>query len=346
VDFPREPKLILRPEHDEWAFVQKHGALFDVVLVPERYAAPFPKRHRLSGQDHERLVRAAKEDGGTLWRDPDTAGLRSLTIARLPRTARLLRTPASLSTGLPLDLQSLRDAGQRNALCDACLQAQSASEILAPPYFDFASTQDPWFQLNLQLVRRAVEAAGDQVPTAFLQVTANRLRRGTLVEAAPSYEATGVTRAVFRVRGLDAPRAAREDLRAYLEAIDSFEARGIEVFADCTGRLGPVLVAGGAHGFSTGTRFFQKVAAQLLSVGGGGGGQPLARQSPGGWSEVPRDESETAADTRVSNLTALREHMLLAARDPDALIESLRRDGSSYAAGWAAELAARRRRAA
>jgi hypothetical protein len=346
VESALEPRLILRPEHDECDFVRQHQDLFDIVLVPERYAAPYPEKHHLSGLDHDRLVGAVKESGGILWRDPDTPGLRSRSVSRLPPTARLRRAPAFPSAGLPLDLQSLRDAGRRNAFCDICLQAQSGSEALIPPYFDFADTQDPWFQLNLQFVRRAVEAAGEQVPTAFVQVTANRLRRGMLAEAAPSYGATGVTRAALRIRGLDAPRAAREDVRAYFDAIASFEASNIEVFADCTGRLGPVLVGGRARGFSTGTRFFQKVPGQLLSVGGGGGGQPLSRPSPGGWSDVPRDESETAAEARVLNLTTLREHMLLAARDPEALVESLRGDGSRYAAGWAAELSERLRRAA
>lgn len=346
VDSRPDPRLIFRPEHDEFAFVRDHRNLFDVVLVPERYAAPYPERHRLHGQNHLRLVEAATEGEGELWWDPDTPGLRSRTAARLPKAHRLRTTAAASNGTIPLDLESLKNKRRRDALCDACLEVQSASAVLAPPYFDFLSTDDLAFQLNLELVRRAVQVAGDQIPTAFLQVTAQRLRNGTLADSAAHYHATGVRRVLFKVRGLDAPTASRDDLRAYLDAIESFTTRGFEVFADCVGRLGPVLVAGGADGFSTGTRFFQKVPAQLLSLGGGGGGQPIGRRAPGGWSEEPRSESETAADARVSNIEVLRQHMLLAARDPDALIASLRRDGSIYAAGWAAELAERRRRAA
>jgi hypothetical protein len=346
VDSPHDPKLIFRPEHDEFAFVRDHRDLFDAALVPERYAAPYPRRHHLHGQDHERLIKAATEDGGTLWWDPDTPGLRSRTSARLPETHRLRTTAAASNGGIPFDLQGLQDKARRESFCDACLEVQSASAILAPPYFDFLSTEDPSFRLNLELVRRAVQVAGDQIPTAFVQVTAQRLRNGTLSNSAAHYQATGVRRVLLKIRGLDAPTAGRDDLRAYLDAIDSFTARGVEVFADCVGPLGPVLVAGGADGFSTGTRFFQTVAGPLLSLGGGGGGQPIGSRAPGGWSEEPRSESETAADARVSNLQVLRQHMLLAASDPDALIASLRRDGSIYAAGWAAELAERRRRAA
>jgi len=130
-----------------------------------------------------------------------------------------------------------------------------------------------------------------------------------------------------------------------LNAVQAFEQRGIDAFPDCVGRLGPVFVAEGAHGYVTGTRFFRSVPATLLSVGGGGGGIPIGVQDAGAWEERSREPGMDAFAARVASLQSLRELTLLAARDPDALIASLR-EGGRYPAIWAGVLAQRRRRAA
>jgi hypothetical protein len=342
----RDLRLVLRPEHHEWDLIEQHPELFDAVLLPESYVAPYPAGHHFGGQEPTRLLDTVRGAGLDVWRDPETAGLCSQTFLRLCATDRLRETPLAQALDMPLDLSLLTNPETRRTAVELVLATQAGSEMLAGPYFDFDRRDGPVHRLNLQMARETVFAVEDQVPGAFLQVTHHRLMTGLLAAVAGDYETIGVRRVVVRVRGLKGERAGRHELLAYLDAIDAFTSRGVETFADCAGKLGPVLVAAGACGFSTGTRFFKCVAEPLLSIGGGAGGESLAAQPAGAWSEVPREEGQSVRDTRVSNLLTLREHTDLAANDPDALIASLRADGGAHPAVWASVLAERKRRAA
>jgi hypothetical protein len=338
--------LILRPEHDEWDFVVSRRALIDAVLVIETYAAPYPDGHSMAGKQHERLVHAIHAARCPLWRDPDTAGLCSRSVARLPITSRRLQTPVARNFPLPLDPRRLVTGRRWRLLTDISLEAQAGCEAAVAPYLDFDALADPRLQLNLQMARRTATSVAEQVPMAVLQVTRHALLSGLLWKAASHYAAAGVRRVLLRVRGLNAPRATRAELSAYLDAVEAFRRRDIAAIPDCVGILGPVLVAGKAAGFTTGTRFFNRVPAALLSVGGGGGGKPIEHQPMGSWKSSVRPATMEAADARMANFQNLRTLMELGANDPDALIESLRREGTSYSRAWAAELAVRRRRTA
>ncbi len=341
----RHAKLVLRPEHDEWDLIEQHPQLLDAVLLPESYVAPYPPGHMLEGREPTRLLDAARASGSDLWRDPETSGLCSRTILRLSATRRLRETPLAREFQMPLDLSILADPEARRHAVELVLATQAGGEMLVGPYFDFDRRDSPTHRLNLQMARETVLVAEEQVPGTFVQVTHHRLLRGLLAEVAADYETVGVRRVVIRVRGLKSELADAQELTAYLDAIDAFTSRGIQAFADCAGKLGPVLVAAGAEGFSTGTRFFRCVPGAILSAGGGGGGASIASQPGGAWSEVPREPEQTARETRVSNLLTLREHTELAVRDPNALIASLRADGGAQPAIWASVLAERRRRA-
>jgi hypothetical protein len=342
----RHARLVLRPEHHEWDLVEQHPQLLDAVLLPESYVAPYPSGHLLEGHDPRKLLDTARDAGCDLWRDPETAGLCSRTILRLPATKRLHETPLAREFQMPLDLSLLADPEARRHALELVLATQDGSEMLAGPYFDFDRRDSPAHRLNLQMARETTLAAEDQVPGAFLQLTHHGLLRGLLTEVAADYQMVGVRRVVIRVRGLKSEQADAQELTAYLDAVDAFTSRGIEAVADCAGKLGPVLVAAGAEGFSTGTRFFKCVPAALLSASIGGGGPSIAAQPAGTWSEVAREPEQSAHDTRVANLLTLREHTDLAVSDPDELIASLRADGGAQPAIWANVLAQRRRRAA
>jgi len=337
---------VLRPEHDEWDLIEQHPELLDAVLLPESYVAPYPRGHLLEGHNPTKLLAAARRAGRDLWRDPETPGLCSRTILRLSATKRLHETPLARAFVMPLDLSVLADHEERARAHELVLATQAGSEMLVGPYFNFDRRDSAAFRLNLQMAGETVRAVEEQVPGAFVQVTRHRLLTGLLAELAADYETVGVRRVLIRIRGLKSKLADAAELSAYLDAIDAFRSRGIEAFADCAGVLGPVLVAGGAEGFSTGTRFFQSVAAPALSAGGGGGGSSLASQPSGSWTEVPRQPEQTPRDTRVENLQTLRGLTALAASDPDRLIASLRADGAAQPALWARVLADRKRRAA
>jgi hypothetical protein len=339
------PKLVLRPEYDEWSLLEQHPELYDAVLVKDPYTAPYHEDHPHRGRDAERLIKAVPASR-ELWHDPDTAGLISRSSARLARTARVRRTPLAQHFGLPLDLATMaREPQLRDLAVDLALENQARSATRIPPYFDFDRRDSVALQLNLQMLRRAVAAVGDEVPTAVIQMTRHRLMAGLLVAVAEDYAATGARRVLLRVRGLEPQQAERAELVAYLDAVAAFRRRGLEALPDCVGRLGPVFVADRGAGYATGTRFFRKVPSALLSVGGGGGGVPIGVQDQGAWDERPREPGVDAADARLASLRSLRELTLLAARDPDALIASLR-EGGRYPAIWAGVLAERWRRAA
>ncbi len=336
---------MLRPEYDEWCLLEQHPDLYDAVLIKDEYSAPYHTDHPHHGRDAERLAKAVPAHR-ELWRDPETAGLVSRSSARLGRAARLRGTPLARQFDLPLDLALLAsDSALRDLAVDVTLENQSGSSTLTPPYFDFDRRASVALQLNLQMLRRTVAVAADQVPTAVIQVTRHRLLKGLLAAVAQGYAATGVRRVLLRVRGFEPQKSERDELAAYLDAVEAFERRGVEALPDCVGRLGPVFVADGAAGYTTGTRFFRKVPEALLSVGGGGGGAPIGVQDAGTWEERPRNPGDHASDARVESLRSLRELTLLAVRDPDALIASLRK-GGRYPVIWAGVLAERRRRAA
>jgi hypothetical protein len=337
--------LVLRPEYDEWRLIDEHPEIYDAILVKDAYTAPYLEGHPHRERDPGHLTKAIPA-GRELWRDPDTAGLVSRSSLRLAPSARLRGTALAREFGLPLDLAMfMENPVLRDRAVDLVLEGQSDSATLIPPYFDVDRRDGPALQLNLQMLRRVIAVAGDEIPTAVLQMTRNRLMIGLMEVVADDYARVGIQRVLLRVRGFESQNAERDELIAYLNVIDAFEQRGVEAILDCVGRIGPVFVAAGARGFSTGTRFFKKVSPTLLSVGGGGGGHPIGVQTAGSWEERPREPELDAFDARVATLQSLREHMMLAASNPDALIESLRQ-GGQHPAIWAGVLAERRRRAA
>lgn len=241
----------------------------------------------------------------------------------------------------------LEDRGFFSHFVDACLEAQADSDILVPPYLDFEGLDDLALQFNLMMVQRAAAAAANRPVTAIAQITNHRFLQGVLAEAAPLYAHAGLERVIIRVRNLEAQKANRDELLAYFKVIDAFAGRGIDVVADCVGRLGPVLIAVGASGFSTGTRFYRKVPYALLSRrDGGGGAARIGLQVNGSWSETLREDGVTAAEARVANLSTLRGFMEVAARDPSELVASLLGDADAYARIWGAVLREREQHAA
>jgi hypothetical protein len=283
--------------------------------------------------------------------------------ARYDSAARLRATAAASVVDLPLTVEQLRSARRRDAFVDASMQDQRLARAVASPHLEFRSEEDERLTINLIMLRRAVTSAGAQMPVAFIQVTRAVLMRGVLRDVTRRYAATGVQRVFIRVRGLGEHASANE-LSAYLDAVEAFRACGVDVVADCVGRLGPLLVHGGALGFSSGGMFFRRVGVALLSAGGGGGGMPVSIEYR--WGDVERGGEAvtdlgpcpvagcrlTAADATLDDVREHRLHMLrhlgrlASEQDTDELIRSLRSSGRAQPVAWADVLAARRRRAA
>jgi hypothetical protein len=339
-------RLVVRPEHDEWELLKKRPELFDAVLLPESYVSPYSVGHHFGGNPPARLAEVAQEQGLPHWRDPETPGLCSRTILQFGATTRRRRTPLANAFELPLDITVFERPDARRHALELVLSTQASCETVTGPYFSFDRRDSPGHRLNLLFSAEIARSSAGQIPTAIVQVTRHRLLTGLPAEVAVDYAGVGAKRVILRVRGLKPEYASVEELSALLDALTAFRRRHVQVFVDCAGDLGPVLIAGGADGFTTGTRFFRSVAAAVLSAGGGGGAAPIEARIAGSWVRTERPAEQTAEQARVENIEVLRELTDLAAEHPEALIERLLKDPAPQAAVWGAVLKARKLRVA
>ncbi len=357
--------IFVRLQHDQWSFARERARAYGGAIVWAKHVAPYPSDHHSHGQPGDRVAQAVVGVKRHLVVDPGTHQLCSKGAPRYPSAARLRNTGAASVLTLPLTPDQLADPSVRDSFVDASMHDQRLANAVAAPYLEPRSRRDERHLLNIQMLRRVIRSAGTQTPIAFLAVTRSKLIAGLVPQLVPDYAATGVERVYLRVRE-GGEKADAVEVRAWLQAIDAFKAHGVEVFPDCVGRLGPILVHGGAAGFSTGTDFFRTAAKPLLSRGGGGGGTPVSIESPNGWSELARDSGDIAAmgpcpdpdcpvGRREASLDDLREHRLhtldrLARRAADqdtlGLVRSLRASGQPRAREWADVLVERSRRVA
>lgn len=279
----RSSTLYFRPESSEAALVRTAGerGAFDAGIIRAKYLADYPKGHPLEGDDPSELARAFRERRIAYVVDLDTPALCRSELRDEAIERRLRSTAAARALDLPLAPDELNDTAKRTFFVGENIAMQAGAQALAAPYLEVMSEQDVRLQLNAAMVADVV-AAGDGRPVvAFVQVTRHRLESGLLRRLAAHYAGIGLSSVVLRVRDLDAEEATTIQLRNYLEAVDAFAAHDLHVIVDCVGRLGPVLVARGARGFSTGARFFRKVAQSPINTGGGGGGGDLLFEVPG-----------------------------------------------------------------
>jgi hypothetical protein len=363
---PDRGLFFVRLEHDQWSFAELRGRAYDGAIVSAKQLAPYPAGHPSFGQPADRLAQAVLAAQRTLVVDPGTPQLCSRAVNRYRSAARLRATGGASAVTLPLTPATVRNTVVRERFIDAVMGDQRLASEVAPPYFEPRSDTDDRHRRNLQMLRRVVQVQGTQKPVAFLQVSRARFLAGLVTEVARDYAATGVQRVYLRVRG-GGEQAAAAELHAWLAATDAFTKLGVELFPDCVGRLGPVLVHAGAAGFSAGTMFFRSVAQALLSAGGGGGGAAVSIESYRGWHEIERTGAEAAAlgpcpepgcpvgRAKELSLDDLREHRLhtlgrlahqAVSQDVSVLIRSLRASAQPRAAEWADVLHERAQRTA
>ena len=136
--------------------------------------------------------------------------------------------------------------------------------------------------MNLRLLARSRELAGDRAVIAYLQLLRGRLIDGTGAELVRRLAASGPDVVLVRVRRFKPEQATPAEVVAYGRAVSAGGQAGARMVADCVGRLGPVLVATGADGFASNARCFRTVPDDLHPAGGGGGAGDLVWEVPGG----------------------------------------------------------------
>jgi hypothetical protein len=361
--------VYFRAEHNEadLARAAVRARAISVGIIRSKYLAPLPEGDDRAGQDHEQLATAFRSVDGPYLVDPDTPALCASGLREDEVERRLRLTDAAQAVELPLQLRALRDDQGRLDFVNVNVAMQAGAAGVIAPYLEAHRERDPRLAVNLAMLRETISAVSDGRPVvAVVQTTAHRLRRGFVKDIAPLYAATGVKRVLVRVRRFDPEEATASELDAYLDAIASFAAHSIGVIPDCVGRLGPVLVAGSAHAFATGSRFFHKVAESPINTGGGGGGGDLEYEVPGRLrsvaisarrsSSVPRCTIHGCAagaaivdngSVRLHNLHALNAVAQLASRLGAAGFAAyLAKDGDEREREWARVLRERVQRAA
>jgi hypothetical protein len=353
--------LFLRVEHQEWEFLSKLDldapVPFDAAVISDRYLAAYPEGHRDHGKPADRLVEALDELHVPWLLDPDTARLGHHRAAERLRP-RAANSPIVRALALPLTPSLSMPSGEAEALVDAAAGVQLRSTMFTAPYLEFAGTEDPRFATNLRLLELVRERAGDRTVVAVLQTTARYLRDGSAAEAGRALAACGAKIVLIRIRRFAAEEASSADLVAYGRAAIAIERAGASAIPDAVGRLGPVLVACGADGFSTGAYHFRSVPADLCPDGGGAGQPALSWEVPDRFTSIERSTVRLAAERatcryprcpaptgtepesaiRAHNLHELQRLARLAAQEGFSFAGRLRASGSVYASGWAVGL--------
>jgi len=276
-------RFYLRCEPEEWDFIKGLATPlpFDAAVVCDRYLAEYPAGHPRHGEDRDQLIQALEAQGVRWSVDPETARLEQAKSAQR-QSARAARRPLARAVPLPLTAEQLAVDGCVDALAEAAAVHQLGSRAFAAPYLEVEGIADPRFAVNLRLLRRSRELAGDRAVIAYLQVLGSRLLDGSAVDVARRLAEEGADVIFVRARRFDAENATEAEVFAYAKVVQAGERSGARVAADCVGRLGPPLVAAGADGFSSNARYFRKVPDDLHPSGGGGGAGELVWEVPGG----------------------------------------------------------------
>jgi hypothetical protein len=346
-------RFYLRCDHNEWELLgQLEGPPpFDAAVISDRYLAAYPKGHRDHGKERDRLVTALGQLGSAWSVDPDTARLGQ------PRSEERQRSRAAnrpLAKRLPIALTAaqLSDPEAAADLVEAAATHQLSSRVFAAPYLEAASVDDPRFKVNVDLVHRARQQAGDRIVAAYLQTLRRDLLNGNAIDMLKRLADAGADVVFVRVRRFTPEEATTPEALAYCSLVRAAEQHGVRAVPDCVGRLGPALVAAGADAFTAGAWAFRKVPDDLHPAGGGGGAGALVWERPvtvaaeGGCSAVgclaPTGPTDEHGKTRVHNLHVFRDGSRLAAAERFAYAARLLTDPATRPWGMALQELERR----
>ncbi len=347
----------MRCESDEWGFISglHEPPPIDAAVVSDRYLADYPEGHARFGEPRDRLA-SALDDQGVYWSvDPDTARLEQAKASERQRP-RAANRPLARAVSLPLTAERLAGQDEVDALVEAGALHQLGSRAFAVPYLEVAGPDDPRMAVNLRLLARSRELAGDRSLIAYLQVLRRHLLDGTASDLAKRLANAAAEVIFVRVRRFEPERATIEEVLAYAGVIDAGTRAGARMVADCVGRLGPVLVSTGADGFASNAWRFRKVSDDLHPAGGGGAAGELLWEVPNAATGLPPGlviapdpcevEGCPAPDgpgidhvaTRVHNLHQFQSDARLAANEGLAYAARLTRSPSPVARSWARAL--------
>ena len=357
-------RFYLRCESDEWDFIKdlQTPLPFDAAVTSDRYLADYPEGHARFGEPRDRLATALDGQGVRWSVDPDTARLEQKGSGKRQRP-RAANRPLARAIPLPLSAQRLAGRDAIDALVEAGARHQLGSRAFAAPYLEVETLNDPRLAVNLRLLARSRELAGDRALIAYLQITRRHLLDGSAGGVAERLAGAGAEVIFVRVRRFEPEAATPEEVLAYAAVIEAGTRAGVRMVADCVGRLGAVLVATGADGFATNAWRFRKVSSDLHPAGGGGAAGELLWEVPDAalglaasaatsvscqveGCPAPEGPGGDHLATRIHNVHEFQRAARLAAAEGLAYAARLASSPSPIVRGWAQTLQQLARRAA
>lgn len=250
-------ELLIHAGHNE------HRVAAD-LLAPRLYwgggGAPISRLvvDALTARSQSEFGRAANDAGAPLLVDPMTLPLQ---YGAHPENSWMQLPYASVE---PVQPEALRDLGRRRELVAATVEEQLhlGASMVIPPYFYAKGPHDPWFSLNLALLRDTAQYLAERhVGISMFPIFCGRAQEFTRAEAWSS----GLETFVEMARAVGAEMMAvslspvggqKSDKYAkvlnYFGALLRVRAMGMRVIAWQQGIFGAGLVAAGIDGYSTG----------------------------------------------------------------------------------------------
>jgi hypothetical protein len=172
-------------------------------------------------------------------------------------------TPLAATVPLPLRPEALKSQAALETLVRAAVQAQAGALYTFAPYFQVASLDDPWLQVNLRAIRELRRIAPREPLAAWIYVDFQTMMGGVVPYLAEFYrrELPEGSVVVLTVSDIRAGERTPEEIATFLRAIESLRENGLRPIADRASEISVVAVARGAAGCMLGNRIYRTAPA-------------------------------------------------------------------------------------
>lgn len=252
-----EPLFLTRLEHNEHKFIERCDGDTDGVVISLRFDSP-PK--------HGGLKRAAMEKRLPFVIDIETWRLVFLSGPEDESFGSDIHTSLAAAVPLPLEPEALDGQAALETLVRAAAQAQAGALYAFAPYFQVASLEDPWLEVNLRAIREMRRVAPREPLAAWICVSFQSMMEGIVPYLAERYrrELPAGSVVVLTVSDIRAGERTPEEIATYLNAIESLRANGLHVIADRASEISVPAVASGAAGCMLGNRIYRTAPASPI----------------------------------------------------------------------------------
>ena len=151
-------------------------------------------------------------------------------------------------------------------------------EFLVPPYFFFKSTNDPWYNTNLELLSTATQVASEYELPIFpiVCMSKNLLVQEEMLQLVFE-QYSGHDGVILWINSLNEQSITSEEGRGLVELIRAFKSSKMTVYNLYGGYLSALLIHKGLDGFSCSVAYGE---SKKIDAPTGGGGRPIRYYEP------------------------------------------------------------------